>query len=73
MTTTLQWQTGTPPVYQEVLIYLTFPNEIIVKPKILIGWCDDTGRWSTLYGKVSGVVTHWQLLPSPPENIEVLP
>jgi hypothetical protein len=65
-----KWKTGTPPLYQDVLIYLTFPQGIMDRPKVTMGYCDDMGYWRTQYGKVSGVVTHWQLLPAPPESTE---
>ena len=33
----MAWKTETPPIYHEVLIYITFPDEILVRPKITVG------------------------------------
>jgi len=63
-----EWQTGEPPQYTDLLLYVTFPNEIMVRPKMLVGHIDDAGIWRSCSIRVSGTVTHWLPLPEPPKE-----
>lgn len=62
---TNNWKTDEPPSLIPLLIYVKFGPDVI--PKIMIGWYDDYRKqWSWECGKISGTVTHWQLLPEIP-------
>jgi len=69
----MNWQpidekcTGVPQ-YENVLAYVTFPNEIMVRPVQMVAYCDDQGVWRACSIRVSGTVTHWMPLPPPPNN-----
>lgn len=63
-----EWQTGEPPKYTDLLLYVTYPNEIMVKPRMMVGSLDNTGRWLSCSIRVSGTVTHWMPLPKPPKE-----
>lgn len=64
------WQpvdTVPPPLYESVLIYVVYPKERQVQPKIQLGWLDDDGDWHVInWTRIYADVTHWMPLPAAP-------
>jgi hypothetical protein len=63
----VEWRTDTPPTLERLLIFVSYPDQYMSRPKIHIGYYD--GQWKWEGGAITGTVTHWMPLPLPPEKL----